>query len=126
MTRRAISRWQFLVSVIFMLVGAIIFTYATTRTWTTELVLTRARDRMRVYLESKEICPSLDHANDSVNPDAIMECRQALGCVTEAGGMYYWWNDAIPYWGMGTFLFAVGVVVPFYHRRPRRGIWPPA
>ena len=117
MRHRMIGRSQFLFSLIFMLAGAVLFTYASTRTWTTEKVLTRAKANVQSCLEGNGVYPSLRHPREDADPNAVVEFRKVLGCVTEAGGMYYWWNDAIPYWGWGAFLFAAGVVVIFYRSR---------
>ncbi len=103
-----------------LIAGTAIFTYATTRTCVTKLVLTRAADRVSTYLELKNLKIGVSNQDAQIDSETDLASRQLVGRVLDAGGMYSWWNDAIPYWGAGVFLFAVGLLVPFVNRPVRR------
>ena len=110
-----------LLSTAFVVAGTALFTYATTRTWTTELVLTRASDRVSEYLESNNLLIGASNKDMNIDEDTHVEARQLVGRVAGAGGVYYWWNDAIPYWGGGLLLFVIGCLIPIV-RRSTRGL----
>ena len=114
------SKVKYIIAAGLLVAGTAVFTYATTRTWTTELVLTRAGQRVSAYLEAHDLLGGRSNADVSVDENTHLESRQLLGSVYLAGGMYYWWNDAIPYWGLGTLLFATGWVVPLVGTRSAR------
>ena len=111
------SRMKYLVSVAFIVSGAVIFTYASTRAWTTRLVLTNASEHVRAYLEIKNLYPGPSNRDVLIDEDTQLESKRLLGDVWGVGGRYYWWNDAIPYWGLGVLLLFIGVLVPFYRGR---------
>jgi hypothetical protein len=39
--------------------------------------------------------------------------------IRNAGGMYYWWNDAIGYWFIGVLLVPFGIGIMFYEPRKK-------
>jgi hypothetical protein len=112
------------VAVAFLIAGTAVFTYATTRTCVTKSVLTRAADRVSAYLESKnlKIGASNIDAQIDIDTETNRASRQLVGQVLDSGGMYSWWNDAIPYWGASVLLLAVGLLVPFVTRSAAKSI----
>ena len=110
------SKPRFFISSAFLVVGTAALTYATTRTWTTELVLSRASDRVSEYLEAKNLLIGVSNQDVDIDQETHVEARSLVGRVAGSGGMKYWWNDAIPYWGGGVFLFIIGCLIPFVGR----------
>jgi hypothetical protein len=100
-----------IIALIMVLLGVIMITYATTRYWTTKHVLTAAQDRMNSALKSHGLHEHV-YAYESSDPPRI-----ALA-IPLAGGMYYWWNKAIPYWAAGFVLVFSGLAVTRY--RPKK------
>jgi hypothetical protein len=43
--------------------------------------------------------------------------RQIQMAISMAGGMYYWWNDALIYWGAAVLLTLSGLAVTRYEPR---------
>jgi hypothetical protein len=37
--------------------------------------------------------------------------------ISQAGGMYYWWNDGLPFWAAAVVLTASGVLIPLAQSR---------
>jgi hypothetical protein len=120
--RLGVSVGGLVVSACFLVAGTAVFTYATTRTWTTELVLQHAGGRVAEYLESHNLLRGPTNRDVPIAEDVQLESRALVGIVHGVGGMYYWWNDAIPYWGAGLLLFAVGCSAPFVSRARTRPI----
>ena len=110
------SKSRFFIASAFLVLGTALFTYATTRTWTTELVLSRASDRVSEYLEAKNLLIGVSNQDVDIDKETHVEARSLVGAVAGSGGMYYWWNDAVPYWGGGLFLLVVGCLIPFVGR----------
>jgi len=94
------------VALILVLVGTNLFTFATTRYLTTKDVLTRAQQRLDAALKNEGLY-------DQVFPPDRPRSVPISMAIGQAGGLYYWWNDAFIYWGLGFVLIASGVLVPF-------------
>lgn len=104
---------QSMVAICLMLVGTNLITYAATRYATTERVLKNAQTR---FTSAITRFPSLQSQFNATN-DAPLKLA-----IPMAGGMYYWYNDSLPYWGAGVFLTASGLLVPFVSARRRRPV----
>ncbi len=92
---------KYIVAVILILVGTNLFTYATARYWTTGYVLTRAKERTYAALRKE----GLDYL--IYPPEKIIASKPNFSvfmAINQAGGMYYWWNDGLLYWGLGSVL----------------------
>ncbi len=96
-----------IIALIMVLLGVIIITYATTRYWTTKHVLNTAQDRMNSALKSHGLYEQV-YSFESSGPPRI------AFAIPRAGGMYYWWNNAIPYWACGLVLVCSGLAVTRY------------
>ncbi len=98
-----------LIALILVLIGTNLFTFATSRYWTTGHVLRRAEEAVRAVMAEQEIvAASPDH-------DPYTGILRAVG---GAGGIYYWWNDGVIIWGAGVVLILSGLAVTRYE--PRR------
>jgi len=97
-----------IVALVLVLAGTNLFTYATTRYWTTEHVLSRERERVMAVVENRRA--------GEQHPGQTLETQIRLA-VGMAGGMYYWWNDGLIYWGAGGLLAISGVLVAFLEPR---------
>jgi hypothetical protein len=91
-----------LVALVLVLVGTNLFTFATSRYWTTKDVLTRARERVSAVRERQRA----GEQRHGQSPESQID--MAIGM---AGGMYYWWNDGLLYWGVGGLLTISGILV---------------
>jgi hypothetical protein len=91
-----------IIALILVLIGTNLFTFATSRYWTTRHVLKRAEEGVLAVLEKQEIVA----ASPDDNPYA--EIPRA---VRGAGGIYYWWNDGVIHWGAGVVLILSGLAV---------------
>lgn len=100
-----------LIAVLLLLVGTNLFVYATTRQWTTKHVLTNAKTRLETAMRDVGLYDQVFPADDS------QKRSTASIAIALAGGRYYWWNDAIPYWAFGGFLTVSGLAVAGY--RPK-------
>lgn len=115
---------RYVVSVLFLLAGTNVLTYAITRYWTTKRVLTEAENRASVFLQDHELMYGERNVDDQdliIPVEADVECRRLMGQLHGAGGMYYWYNDALPHYGAGIILFAVGVVLLCLRKRKQGG-----
>ena len=95
------------IGLVLVLVGTNLFTFASSRYWTTRHVLTRAHARMDAALKivgHEEL--TYPAVNDASDRQAVILLLRA---VTLAGGAYYWWNDAIVYWLAGVLLALTGI-----------------
>lgn len=93
------------IALILVLVGTNLFTYATSRYWTTKHVLTRALERVSAVTEQQRS----GEAHPGQSPE--LQIRRA---ISGAGGMYYWWNDGLFYWGAAVVLTLSGLAVTGY------------
>ena len=82
------SRGRYCISVTFLLSGAVIFTYAATRTWTTRLVLTRASGHVMEYLETKNFYYGVNNVDVQIDEDTQVESKRLLGGVGSQKGQY--------------------------------------
>lgn len=98
------SRSTLIVAFVCLLLGTNVLTWTTTRYVTTRNVLTRAQQRMETVLREEGVFEQL-----SIGEHRI-EFRLAIPL---AGGRYYGYNAALPYWGVGIVLLAAGVLIPF-------------
>ena len=103
-------RTKNLVALILVLVGTNLFTYATARYWTTQHVLTRAGERVVDIFEKQKA---------GEQPIGQSPEKQILLAVSFAGGMYYWWNDGLIYWGAAVLLTFSGLAVTRYEPRKK-------
>jgi hypothetical protein len=94
-------------ALVFVLVGTNLFTFATTRYWTTRHVLTQATERMNAALRKEGLYEQL------YPPDRPRRVSLSLA-IDQAGGMYYWWNDGLIYWGTAVVLTLSGLAVTRY------------
>lgn len=91
-----------IVSLVLVLVGTNLLTYATARYLTTYEVLTHARARVNAVLERQRA--------GEQRPGQSTESQIDMA-VGQAGGMYYWWNEGLLYWGAGGLLVISGLLV---------------
>lgn len=90
---------------ILVLIGTNLFTFATSRYWTTGHVLKRAEEGVIAVMEKQEIVSaSSDH----------QPYTGILRAISGAGGIYYWWNDGVIFWGAGVVLILSGLAVTRY------------
>ena len=103
---------KFLLGFLLILIGTNVFCYATTRYWTTEDVLRRAKQRMDEKLKE-----------EGLGEQAQLSGRAPSGRVTVsislAGGKYYSWKDGLISWAGGTLLICSGFLVMCYHPRKK-------
>ena len=94
-----------IIALILVLIGTNLFTFATSRYWTTRHVLKRAEEAVRAVMAKQEIvAASSDH-------QPYIEIPRA---VSGAGGIYYWWNDGVIFWGASVVLILSGLAVTRY------------
>ena len=84
-----------------LLIGTNVFTYATTRYWTTDHVLSSAEDRVAKVIERRRA------GEERPGQDYESQIQIAVGM---AGGMYHWYNDALLFWGVGGVLVVSGLL----------------
>ena len=101
-----------LVALVLVLLGTNLFTFASTRYWTTKHVLTRAQERMDAALKAEGL---YEQVYPSDRPRSV-PLSLAIGL---AGGMYYWWNDGLIYWGAAVLFILSGLAV-FRYRAPTK------
>jgi hypothetical protein len=99
------------VAVVLVLGGTNLLTFATARYWTTKHVLTSAQERVDSTLKRNGLYEQV-YTSDSPEHLAV--------AIFNAGGMYYWWNDAIPYWAAGFVLTFSGVAVSRYEPKKKQ------
>jgi len=80
--------WKVAVSFGCVLTAACLFTYATTRWWTTEFVLKRAGARTLSFLEERNLIYGDGNRDVEIPPDVEVASRCLLGRIGMAGGMY--------------------------------------
>lgn len=103
-------RFRFLLAGLLGLCGTNIITYAATRTFTTSDVLERAKLATTVFLEQEEYFPAPGRGTPSA--ERVIKGKELFHDVVEAGGMYYWSNDALPYYGVGVLFIIAGAGLP--------------
>lgn len=86
---------------VLILAGTNMFTFATSRYWTTKDVLTRAQERVQT----------------AARKDGVQLSRSMQFAISFAGGLYYWWNDGLIYWTSGATMTVIGFLVPFVESR---------
>ena len=102
------SRSTLIVAFICLLLGTNVLTCTTTRYLTTRKVLTRAQQRMETVLRDEGVFERLSTGEHGA---------QFRLAIPLAGGRYYGYNDALPYWGVGIVLLAAGALIPFARNR---------
>ena len=105
-------------SILLLLAGTNLCTYAYTRYATTRAVLTEAWADTWEFLLEQEFLPPTDDSGRERSPGEDLSVNALMGNILRAGGMYYWWNDSLTYHGIGIFLIAIGVLLPFVRRGP--------
>jgi len=103
---------KYFIALVLVLVGTNLFTFASTRYWTTKYVLTQAQERMDAALKKEGL---YEQVYPSDRPRSV---GLALA-IHQAGGMYYWWNDGLIYWGAGALLILSGFAVTRYEPRKK-------
>ena len=106
---------RLILGLLFVLLGTNVFTYATTRYTTTKQVLTHARSRMDAALNQEGLY-------EEVYPPGRPRSYFLMSAISGAGGMYYWWNDALVYWGVASVLASTGVLLPFVRSATRERV----
>ena len=99
------------IALLLVLVGTNLFTFATARYWTTKHVLIRAQERMDAALKKEGLYEQVYHTARSGSAQLAL-------AIPLAGGMYYWKDDGLIYWGAAVLITVTGMLVPFI--RPRR------
>jgi hypothetical protein len=102
---------KYIIALALVLAGTNLFTFATTRHLTTEEVLTRAQERMDTALENHGLYTQ-------VHPEDRPRSADLELAINLAGGMYYWYNEAVVCWGAAAILTFSGLAVSRY--QPRR------
>jgi hypothetical protein len=102
---------KYLIALVLVLVGTNLFTFASTRYWTTKYVLAQAQERMDAALRKEGLYEQVYPSDRPLSvPIALAICQ--------AGGSYYWWNDGLIFWGVGAVLTLSGMAVTLY--KPRK------
>jgi hypothetical protein len=94
---------KYVISLLLVLVGTNLFTYETSRYFTTCVLLKRARARVEDVVESQQA--------GGVEPRGQPFRVQIDRAIGNAGGMYYGWNEGLLYWGIGGLLAISGLLV---------------
>ncbi len=102
---------KYVIALILVLAATHLFTFATTRYMTTKAVLTRAQHRMDAALQKEGLYLQ-------VHPDSRPKSASIELAIPLAGGMYYWFNEALICWTAAGLLAFFGLVVVRY--QPRR------
>ena len=97
-------------SLLLCVAGSNLMTFGITRHWTTQHVLTRAQDRMVAALRDAGVY-------DQLYPQGRARTASLRLAIPLAGGMYFWWNDALIYWGSGAVFLASGLAASRYAPR---------
>ncbi len=105
------TKTKLAVAMSMVVVGANLFVYGTARHWTTKHVLSRAESRMETALRDEGLY-------ETVFPFPPQRDNVAVQlAIPHAGGMYYWWNEALLCWGGGVAVIVVGELVPFVREK---------
>ena len=100
------------IALVLVIAGTNLFTFATTRYLTTKHVLTRAQERMDAALKKEGLY-------EQVHPDDRPRSVGIELAIKLAGGMYYWFNDALIFWGAAGLLTLSGLAVTRYEPRSK-------
>jgi hypothetical protein len=95
-------RSKYFTALALIFLGTNLFTYATTRYWTTNHVLTRASEHTAEIMDRQRA--------GQLRPDQPPD-RLILSAIGNAGGMYHWWNEGLLYWGAAGVLIISGFLV---------------
>jgi hypothetical protein len=98
-----------LVAFVLVLLGTNLLSYTTTRYLTTERVLITARQRLDDGLRREGLFDVVFPPDDERITRIVPTIYNA---IRNAGGLYYWWNDALPYWAVGAVVAISGLLVP--------------
>jgi hypothetical protein len=104
-------KWNVLIGVILVVVATNLFTYAATRYWIADDILTHARERARLTMEkqkSGELLPNTGQSSES----------QVLMAISMTEGMYRGENTFIFYVWFAPSLFLTGLY--FLSRNPKK------
>ena len=100
-----------------VIIGTNLFTFSIARYWTTQHVLTRAQERLDEVLRKDGLYDQIYFVPEHGKiPSQVVDIPLA---IRNAGGMYYWWNDAIGYWFFGVLLVPFGIGIMFYEPRKK-------
>jgi hypothetical protein len=105
-------------SIAMLLAGTMVGTYAYTRYSTTSAVLTTAGASAGAFLQEEGYFPGEDESKPFPAEDKFSRGRMLILQISLAGGMYYGWNELLPYYGITVFLLVTGVLLPFVRSRP--------
>jgi hypothetical protein len=97
-----------LIAILLLLLGTNLMTFAATRYWTTSSVLTAAQKRMDAALKKEGLY-------EQVYPSDRPRSVALILAIPDAGGMYYWWNEALVYFAVGVVVSASGLAVTRYN-----------
>ncbi|MFO1498662.1 MAG: hypothetical protein U1G07_09760 [Verrucomicrobiota bacterium] len=103
------------VAFVLMVLGTNLLTYATTRYLITHGVLTRAKQRLDDGLRREGVY-------NVVYPDdeRIIRIAPTIStAIANAGGLYYWRNQALPYWAVGVVVTISGLLVTQLRHRTK-------
>ena len=105
-----------LLALALLLIGTNIFTYAYTRYRTTERVASKNISTAKRFLEEQAFVPRGRNAQEA-NPEKQRAANDLILRISVSGGMYYWHNDALPYYGASILLVATGLMLPWVQAR---------
>jgi len=98
------------IALLLILLGTNLFAFTTARQRTTEDVLKNARQRIDAVLTKYGIYEQIYLADRDRGAAFVV-------AISDAGGMYYGWNEALMNWGLAGLLIITGILVPLI--RPR-------
>lgn len=107
---------KYLIALIFLLLGTNLFTYSTTRATTTRNVLTRAQRNIDTAFE-KEGFYDFDTADKAETEKIITQSKIIIAGIYDAGGEYYWYNNALFFCFFALLLTVTGVLIPLVQSR---------
>lgn len=103
---------KYFIALALVLIGTNLFTFATTRYWTTKHVLTQAQDNLDAALKKEGLY-------DKIYPPDHPRNVAIMWAIGHSGGMYYWWNDGLIYWGAAVVLTLSGLAVTRFEPRAK-------
>jgi hypothetical protein len=99
-----------------LLVGTNVFTYAYTRYRTTARVASKSVSAAKRFLEDQAFLVS-DRNAPEATPEKHRAANDLISRISLSGGMYYWNNDALPYYGASILLVSTGLMLPWVRAR---------